>query len=189
MSSRMKSLTKEADARKAQTGQRTQQLEGAVDTRRQEFDARDYMRESTGAAFDQFKESFGENIDSLRGQQVGRGRLDTGFAFEDEDMLFRNMGRDLNRQLGSMSMAAAGLDMRNTEGMAGDAAQAGAVYDSSVSGAMDRETAELNARDKKRQNRLGLLGAVAGGVGGFFLGGPAGIKLGAGLGSRLGDLA
>lgn len=189
MSQRMKALTKEADVRKASTGERTNRLEGTVDARREEFDARDYLADTTGAAFEQFKESFGENIDSLRGQQVGRGRLDTGFAFEDEDMLFRNMGRDLNRQLSSMSLNAAGLDMRNTEGMAGDAAQASSVYDSAVSGALDRETAEMNARDQKKKNRLGLLGAVAGGVGGFFLGGPAGAKLGAGLGGRLGDLA
>lgn len=38
-------------------------------------------------------------------------------------------------------------------------------------------------------NPLGVLGALAGGVGGFFLGGPAGAMAGAGLGSQIGGQA
>jgi hypothetical protein len=67
------------------------------------------------------------------------------------------------------------------------------IYDSSrnryldlLSGQRDYETAEAERKRRKRGGLFGALGAVAGGIGGFFLGGPQGAYAGAKAGGSLG---
>jgi hypothetical protein len=55
-----------------------------------------------------------------------------------------------------------------------------------LSGQRDYETAERNAKRKRRAGLLGGILGAAGGVGGFLLGGPAGAYAGAQAGSGLG---
>jgi len=75
------------------------------------FDPMESARASSMASFEDFREGLGEDITSLRGNQVGRGRLDTGFGMEDEDRLVRGGLRDLNREIARNSMQGAQMQM------------------------------------------------------------------------------
>lgn len=158
--------------------ERSDRLTGEADERRSEFDARGYARDFTDAAFADFREDFGENMDDLRGSQVGRGRINSGFGFEEEDRLFRDMGRDLNRELGRAAFTSAGLDLRNTEGMTATAEGSRGRYLDLLAGERDAGIARENA---KRQERGGLFGAL-GSVAGSIFGGPIGGSIGGAIG-------
>lgn len=87
-----------------------------VRRRAREFDPRESTRRAARAGFREFERDLAENLERLRGRQVGRGRLDTGFAFEDEDRLIRSGIEDLNRELASNALRESALELRNLEG-------------------------------------------------------------------------
>ena len=187
MANRLKDLKQQEQERLAAGSSRASGLESIADDARQRFDAGAAARESAGAAFESFREQLGEDVESLRGNQVSRGRLDTGFGMEDEDRLVRGGIRDLNRELSRNAFQAASLDLRNIEGQTG-AAERGRDRDLDLlTGSTDRAQAEKNAKRQERKSRFGALLGGAGAVGGFMLGGPAGAQLGASLGSTVGS--
>ena len=116
-----------------------------------DFSATDAAKTSALAQFELTKTPLLEMLETLRGNQVGRGRLNTGFGFEEEDRLFRGAFQDLNQRIASRAFQGAGLDLQAL-GLRGDLA----------SGGLDRETLERNAR---REQRTALLGALIGGIG------------------------
>lgn len=186
MASRMQELRTREEERLVQGGQRAEELENRTDARRRDFDARDYAEDVARGTFRDFKEEFGKDIESLRGNQASRGRLNTGFGYEDEDRYVSEAFEDLQAELARNSFTAAGLDLENTAGMQGAAERArDRDYDLLV-GATDREQARENARRQRKRRRFGLLGGAAGGVLGFALGGLPGAKAGAEIGSAVG---
>lgn len=183
MGSRMKKLRAEEDERLASGGSRASALETRTDTAREQFDAAAAARETASVAFEDFRERLGEDVESLRGNQVGRGRLDTGFGFEDEDRLVRGLGRDLSKEISRGAFQAAGMNLRNIEGGARDANQASDRHLDYLSGSTDREQARINAKKAERKSRFGLLAGGAGAVVGGIFGGLPGAQAGAQLGS------
>lgn len=165
--------------------ERSGRLEGQVDERRSGFDAREFLREATEGEIAQFREDFGEDVGDLRGNQVGRGRLNSGFGFEEEDQLFENMSEDLNRRLLRSAMGAASLDLENTAGIQSAAESARERDLAMVSGGFDRAQAFENAKRQRKKGRFGFLGSLAGGIIGGVAGGPAGAKAGATIGGGL----
>ncbi len=135
------------------------------------FDAGDYAKEAGAATFDEFRGDLSRDVRDLRGSQVGRGRIRTGFGFEEEDRMVSDSYRALMRSIAQQSLQAAGLDLdaRNLEG-------------EMAAGDLDRSQADKNAR---RRRRGGLLGAV-GGIAGTLVGGPG---VGTYLGGMLGNAA
>lgn len=86
------------------------------------FDPYAAYREQAQGAFNQFRRSFADQLSRLRGQQVGMGRLRTGFATADEDRLFTEMGSRLNDVLAQGALQAAGMDLQRL-GQMGNYAQ------------------------------------------------------------------
>jgi hypothetical protein len=189
-SPRMQQLSGELDRRRLEGGSRAATLEREVDTRRGAFDATEYARTASSAAFEDFREDYDRGISDLRGQQVAMGRMKTGFATEDEDRLGSDLNARLAREMARNSFTAAQLDQDNVRGMSADGVEARAGSDAALAGGLDREQADINERQKRKSRFLGLLGAgagaVIGGVAGSIVPG-LGTAVGAGLGARIGS--
>lgn len=186
MASRLQYLEGELDQRRTAGGARAAGLEASSDARREGFDATSYAREASRAAFDDYRRDFDRGIEGLRGQQVGMGRLRTGFATEDEDRLGEDMNRRLAQELSRNAFMAASLDLQNTEGIGRAGTEARAGSDAALAGGLDRAQAAENERRQRRSRFLGVLAGGAGAAIGGLAGGPAGAALGARLGSQLG---
>jgi hypothetical protein len=150
------------------------------------FDPYAAAERSARGMFDTFREDLGQDIGDLRGQQVGMGRLDTGFATEDEDRLITGGIRNLNNEIAGRSMQAAGMDWQRIQGIGGAAMHYGDNYLDLVSGGLDRYTAEENAKRSRKKGIFGAIGTGLGAIGGFALGGPAGAAAGARIGGSMG---
>lgn len=137
-----------------------------------EYSAQPAFEESAQAGMRLLRQPMTEQIEGLRGNQVGRGRLRTGFGFQEEDRMVRDIYNRFTDQLASRALSAQQLELQ-ARGLEGDL----------LSGGWDRRTAAQNA---KRKRRGGLLGAL-GGVAGFAVGGPLGAYLGGKLGGAVGE--
>ena len=109
------------------------------------FDADDALTRSTAGSLELLKPFISEQLEDLRGAQVGQGRLSTGFGFEDQDRLFRDIFDRFNSQLASRSLQAAGLNLQN-QGQLGDFSNLSRNrFLEFLSASQDRETAKENA--------------------------------------------
>jgi hypothetical protein len=118
---------------------------------------------STNAAFERFKRNvLGRGVRDLRGEQVGMGRLDTGFAGQDEDRLIEYGLEDLNREVASKALQAQGLDLDRVATM-------GSFADRYSSRAMDARGGEYQTLRQQRladaaQRRSALGGLLQAGI-------------------------
>lgn len=168
---------------------RASTLEKRADEAREAFDASEYARDVAQAQFSTFREDLAEDVESFRGNQVSRGRLDTGYGFEDEDRLVRDSYENLNTQLVQNAFQAARLDLTNVAGIQGAAEGARERDLDLLVGATDRAQADENQRQRKKRRRFGLLGGLAGAAVGSFVPGVgtvAGAKLGSAIGGEVG---
>lgn len=143
---------------------------------------------ATGA-FNALKPELARSVGELRGQQVGMGRFDSGFATEDEDRLVGQAYKGLTDQISQQALGAAGLAERNNEALAGVGSDMQNRYLDLISGGLDRATAEKNAEQQRKKGLFGTIGSVLGGIGGFAFGGPIGAQAGARIGGTLGGVA
>jgi hypothetical protein len=156
---------------------------GVARTRQAEYDPYAAADKSAKAQFETFDRDLYRSLESMRGSQVGSGRLRTGFGYDDQDRLWEGAVEGLNREVAKQSMTAAGLDLRNIEGMQG----ARELTAEMSSGGMDQELA-LEEQERAKSGGIGgLLGGLAGGIGGFIIGGPVGAAAGAQIGSSAGS--
>lgn len=170
-------------------GTRASTATDAFDTALTGFDPQAAFEKSAEGAYAGFRTRLKEDIGTLRGQQVGMGRLRTGFGQDDEDRLVDRSAERFENTLADRAMQTTGMRL-NKLGMQGSYAEAQQNrYLDLLSGGLDRAQAEANA---KRQSRNSLISAALGGVGmvgGAILGGPIGAgigaKLGYGVGSRV----
>lgn len=130
------------------------------------FDPSAAMQKYGDAAYSRFSKGLTRDVESLRGQQVGMGRLDTGFATQDEDRLVTESGDRFRGDIASHALDAAGLDLRNIEGVGQYGQNQGNTYLDMLSGQLDRETAESNA---KKQMWSSILSSAFG-AGGMIAG-------------------
>lgn len=163
------------------TGRRA---EGAYLDRAMGYDAQQAASTAARGHFDQFQEDIDRRLRDFRGQQVGQGRLDSGFRFEDEDDIWRQGLSDLGRTFAQNAMQAEGMNLRNMEGIGGFGERmTGRGLDIMASerdaGVLDEE---LRRRDQanRRQGLFGMLGRVGGSVLG-----PAGSLVGGKLAEQL----
>lgn len=168
------------------------ELQGEELARRRAYDPTAAAARAGRAQFDVFREDLGRDIEQLRGEQVGRGRLRTGFGFEDEDRLIQYGLRDLNRALAQNALSTAGFQLRNIEGFGQSGAQSRGRYLDLLAGQRDAEIAEENYRRQRRARKRGGLGGILGGAlgaaAGSFIPG-VGTLLGGQIGSLLGGSA
>jgi hypothetical protein len=138
------------------------------------------IKESATGLFNQFRKTLGREVSSLRGQQVGMGRLASGFATDDEDYLTERIAGNYSDRL--MENALEGEKMRyynnrDIGDFGGRVTERG--YDM-LSSERDRATAEENARKQRKASIWGGLAGMAGTVLG-----PVGSALGSKLGSYI----
>jgi hypothetical protein len=144
------------------SGSVAEQAEGAYLDRATNFNAQDYMRQAASGAFADFLPELERSIGEMRGAQVGMGRLNTGFATEDEDRLVSLGMEDLNQKLSQMALQAGGLQLENDQGLARFGAEYGGRYLDLMTGQYDAKTAETNAKKRKFWDDLGGAAQVAG---------------------------
>lgn len=150
------------------------------------FDPYAAVEQTAMGSYNLLADQLDRRLKGLRGQQVGMGRLNTGFATSDEDDLVRE-GRDqLTNMLLAASMNAAQMDLSRTNMLGSYAGQQQQNYYDLLSGGLDRETAERNARQQKRGGLWGAVGAIGGAALGSVVPG-VGTMLGAQLGGMLGN--
>lgn len=148
------------------------------------FDPRQYAAESTQATTQLMKRDLTRGLDDLRGQQVGMGRLRTGFGFGDEDRLWEGYLDRVALNNSANAMQAAGLQFGK---LSTDYSSVDRYGDWLASG-YDLELARKNAEDQKKRNKGGLFGGILGGIAGAFIpgvgpliGGMAGSAIGGAL--------
>jgi hypothetical protein len=154
------------------------EAEDVAGERLRDFDAEEGAARAGRAQYETFEKDLGRNIESLRGSQVGRGRINSGFGFEDEDRLVEGSLEDLNRQLAQNALQAQGLNLSATGQLAGLGGQQTNRYLEVLGSERDASFLEEEMeRRKKADKRSGLfsaLGTIAKGAGGFLAGGPGG---------------
>ncbi|MFW6153079.1 MAG: hypothetical protein ACOC42_01830 [Halobacteriota archaeon] len=154
-------------------GEEEEQTRGTTQDIR-EFDPQQAAERSARAQFETFREDLGSDIQDLRGQQVGMGRLDTGFAGRDEGEFISDRLDRLDRALATNALTVSGQNLDRHRLLAG---LRGRYFDM-LSGQLDREQAARNAK-------LGFLGtlATAGGtIAGAAVAGPPGAAAGGAAG-------
>lgn len=75
------------------------------------FDAEESARRSAGAMSGDWMKTFGRQLEGLRGSQVSRGRLDTGYGMEDEDRYVTDFNQGVADKITGMSMDATRMNM------------------------------------------------------------------------------
>lgn len=130
--------------------------------RAKSFDPSAALDKYAGAASSRFRRDVGQTVGHLRGQQVGMGRLDTGFATQDEDRVVTDLGERYQDDINSHALDATSLELRNNEGIGAFGQNQQNSYLDLLSGGLDRETAESNA---KKQFWSNLLGSAVGAAG------------------------
>lgn len=128
--------------------------------RMESFDPYESMGRAASAQWNTFSEELGEGLQDMRGSQVGRGRLRTGFGFEDEDRFSRDSLDRFYNQLASQAWRAPGLELQNTSMMA-PAIDRG--YDLTTAGA-DLETSEMDRAAAERMAKWKAAGEFGGGL-------------------------
>jgi hypothetical protein len=153
-----------------------------------EYDPQEALNRSTEAAYGAIREQLDEDIARFRGQQVGAGRLDTGFRFEGEDLLVRDAFDRLNRELARNALTTENLRMRATESLGAFGERTTGRYLDLLTGGLDRAAAEEAAEEERRRRRRSGIGGLLGAGVGFLAGGPMGAAVGARLGSWASDI-
>jgi len=125
--------------------------------RRREFDPRDATREAARAGYEEVARDRRESMESLRGRQVGAGRVDTGFGYQDQDRLVRTIEEDFNRELARQGLREASLKLRHLEGR-----RQGNRYLDLLAGEREREAREDEAI-------WGSIGGAAGTAAGLII--------------------
>lgn len=176
--SRREGISKQFDEQAASDQERGMRAEDETFDRLSGFDAEDAARRSARAQFDEFSEDLGDNISDLRGSQVGRGRLSSGFGFEEEDELYEGALEDLGRSLSQNALHAQGLNLSATSQLSElGGRQTGRFLDvlaSERDADLLEEEQRRRARAEKRGGLFDALGTIAKGGLGFWAGGPAG---------------
>ncbi len=138
-------------------------LEGATS-----FDPTESLERYGEASYRGFERNLGREMETLRGSAVGAGRLNTGFQTEDEDRVVTDLAERYQDSLARQSLGATSLELRNLEGVGAYGAGQQNTYLDLISGGLDRETSERNAKKKLLGN---VLGGAFGAAGRIFGGG------------------
>ncbi len=132
-------------------------LEGATG-----FDPTEALERYGGAAYNDFSRNLSRQMETLRGNAVGAGRLDTGFQTEDEDRVVTDLAERYQDDLARQSLGATSLELRNLQGVGAYGAGRENTYLDLISGQLDRETDERNSKKSLLGKVLGSLAGVAG---------------------------
>lgn len=125
------------------------------------FDPYAAYREAAQGAFGDFRRQFAENLQSLRGQQVGMGRFDSSLATRDEDRLFTEMGSRLADTISQGALQAGQMRLQQL-GQMGD--YAARLRDTATQAAFGDWATRHQQQAADRASRRSMWGHIAGGV-------------------------
>lgn len=134
--------------------------------------ADDYIKRTIASITSAQMPEFQRNLQDVRESALQRG-VSNGLGTSYEGDVFSAFQRNIANSAGQM--AYQNYDTSRNR------------YLDLLSGTRDYETAQENARKKKRGGLFGGLGSILGGVGGFLLGGPAGAYAGSQIGGAAGQ--
>ena len=138
------------------------------------FDPGAAYKEYLGGAEEAFGRQLGEGLDAVRGTEVGRGRLDSGFGALDETDFARQLTSDYRREASSKALDASGMNLSRLNSIAGIEEGKTGTYLDLLTGQKDREQAAANAKSERKANRrnaiIGGIGQIAGAAAGAYLG-------------------
>lgn len=168
-------------------GTRSRRNQEAYEEDSAAYDPQESFERSAEGAYAGFRDRLNEDIGSLREEQVGTGRLRTGWGTQDEDRLVTRSADRFSSMLADRALQTEQLRYSNLRDRGGYAERQGNTYLDLVSGGLDRAQAEENARRERRGNKARGIGTAIGAVGGSFIPG-IGTKAGGTIGGALGGL-
>lgn len=153
------------------------------------FDASAALNNYAKGAWGSVSEGLNQTLSDLKGQAAGTGRFDSGFFDQDSGKVVTDVMRGFSNNIAQQSLAAAGMQQRNTEAIGQfGAAQQGIGNDLLMSRREEVENNYREEQERKRKRRSGIGSAIGGvlgaGIGSIVPG--VGTAIGAGLGSALG---
>lgn len=151
------------------TEQRADRAEDFYLDRATSFDPSAALDRYAGGVTSRLRRDIGRDVDTLRGQQVGMGRLDTGFATEDEDRVVTDLGERAQEDLDRAALQTTGMEMQNYQNVGQYGQNTRNTFLDLMGGGLDRETAEANAKRAMWGNIFGSLFGAAGTVAGGAL--------------------
>ncbi len=105
------------DAQGAADRSRGSAAEQAYYDRISKFDATEGAQRTADVLSQDWMQEYTEGMEGLRGRQVGQGRLDTGYGFEDTDRFTRDARRSMTDSLARLTMQDQGQQLGATESM------------------------------------------------------------------------
>lgn len=154
------------------------------------FDPTQAINTYAQGAWNQASANMNDTLTKLRGSAVGAGRLDTGFFDEDQGQVYRDTVNHFTDAVTQQAVNAAQMQLQNNNSLGSFAQDRTNMYADMLASRREQqindERAAAAAKKKKKGGIGGLLGKVAGGIGGFLIGGPAGAATGYKIGGELG---
>jgi len=142
----------------------------------------DALNKSTQAAVSSAMPEFRRGMQDVQETEIARGvgvgGLGTSYEGDLESAFQRNI---------SNATSSKALDLYNTQ--TGLEERSRNRYLDILTGNRDYETAQANAKRKRKSGLFGAIGSVLGGIGGFALGGPMGAYAGSQVGGTVGSVA
>jgi len=142
------------------------------------FDPSQAVQRFGSGFLDEAREGLGQDFESLVGESVGAGRLRTGFFQRDAGRLFQDFNRRVANAIAMQSLEASRQSLSNIQGLQRAGIDMTGQQVDILGGALDRATAEENARGGS------LFGRILGGAAGLVLPGVAG-KVAGKLGDKI----
>jgi hypothetical protein len=154
------------DPREAQLNARLQQmsatgqgLEGEYLQRLRSFDPMAAATQASQAQYSMAMPMIREQLDDLRGQQAGVGRLRSGYGMGDQDRLLTRNLEHLNQSTVARAMEAAQMQAANTGAMGNYAQGLNNQYFDAAYGMM---ASDQDRRAAEKASRRGMWGSLLG---------------------------
>jgi hypothetical protein len=148
-------------------------LTGEAGKRMLAFNPQEAMNTSAQGTWANLRPQLTGAVRSLRGSQAGVGRLQSGFASEDENQVYRQGGNYLANAVAGNALQAAGMTQKNNADLYGVGADERNFQGGMVTGQLDRNVAERNA-ERQRQSQQGATNAQNWATAGNVVGSIAG---------------
>lgn len=126
------------------------------------FDPGAAFKEYATGANAQFHTQLADELTGLRGSEASGGRLKSGFFDQDQGHVVTRLADTFQSDLNRHALDTAGMRQRQIEGEGAMAQGATQDYNDLLSGQVDRETANDNARRQQRSSFWNGLIQVAG---------------------------
>lgn len=141
------------------------------------------LEQAAGGLYDQFERGVGRRIETLRGQEVGAGRLGGGYGAEDETAAIYDARADLNSKIASMALDTESMKLSNMRDIGAFGESQSNRYLDVLAGNRDAEMGRYNARTQQRAGFWSALAELGGKAFGAMRPGSGGAGGGAGGGA------